>query len=167
MKKALAWWWLLAWAASSHATPEISETRGWLHLDGYTHHFDAPGANDRLFGLGFTWYVRRFSIPIVAWEGDVFEDSACKPSGYFGQSWAFPSRLGNFGVTGALMYHRNFVSQTRWRVLPVALPFWETHGSRMKLRVYYIPPVRSRHDHQVSVQLLLPLSWNSTEAARR
>jgi hypothetical protein len=158
MKRGFALSWLLAWATFVHAAPEISEAPGWLHVNGYTHHFDAPGANDRLFGLGFTWYVRRFSTPVVAWEGDVFQDSACKLSGYLGQSWAFPTTFGNFGATGALMYHRNFVTQTRWRVLPVVLPFWETHGSRMKLRVYYIPPVRSRHDHQVTVQVLLPFS---------
>ena len=57
---------------------------------------------------------------------------------------------------GAIMYHRNFIKQDRACILPAALPFWETSGENLRLRVYYIPPVRSRHDHQVSFQLLLP-----------
>src|SRR5437870_3587879 len=78
MKWICAAFWLSITCPFSSAAPEISEARGWLHLNGYTHHFDAPGANDNLFGLGLTWYVQRFGSPAVAWEGDVFEDSGRK-----------------------------------------------------------------------------------------
>ncbi|HVS51803.1 MAG TPA: hypothetical protein VHD62_05555 [Opitutaceae bacterium] len=143
-------------ASRSVAMPQADEARGWLHLDGYTHHFDAPGAESRILGVGFTWYVRRFGVPATAWEADLFQDSACKLSGYAGRSWTLPLPLGNIGVTGALMYHRNFAAQNRWRVLPVALPFWELSGRTLKLRAYYIPPVRSRHDEQIALQVLVP-----------
>ncbi len=142
--------------AALRASPELTESRGWLHLNGYTHHFDAPGANDDLYGAGFTWYTRRYGPLATAWEADVFEDSGKKLCGYVGHSWTLPLQFGSVGVTGALMYHRNFVKQTPTRVLPVALPFLETRGERVKLRVYYIPPVRSRHDQQISFQLLVP-----------
>jgi hypothetical protein len=66
-------------------------------------------------------------------------------------------QYGSVGVTAALMYHRNFAKQTRACILPVALPYWESRGQSYKLRVYYVPPVRSRHDHQVSFQLLVPI----------
>jgi hypothetical protein len=145
-------------ATIAGAATQADEARGWLHLDGYTWHFDAPGANSRIFGLGATWYVRRFGRPATAWEADIFQDSACKPSGYVGRSWTFRLPLvGRVGATGALMYHRNFAAQNRWRVLPVVLPFWELNLRTAKLRAYYIPPVRSRHDEQVAVQLMLPL----------
>jgi hypothetical protein len=141
----------------ARAAPEFTQTRGWLHLNGYTHHFAAPDANDQLWGAGGTWYVRRYGPAAVAWEADVFQDSGRKLCAYVGQSWTFPTRLGHFGVTGGLMYHRNFAKQTRACILPIALPFWETGGERAKLRVYYIPPVRSRKDQQISFQLMLPV----------
>jgi hypothetical protein len=143
-------------AVTAHAAPEFTETRGWLHLNGYTHHFDAPDANDDLYGAGFTWYTRRHGTFATAWEGDVFQDSARKLCAYAGHSWTLPLRFANVGVTGALMYHRNFAKQTRACILPVALPFLETGGERCKLRIYYVPPVRSPHDHQISFQLLVP-----------
>jgi hypothetical protein len=143
----------------ARAAPEFSQTRGWLHLNGYTHHFDAPGANDQLWGAGFTWYTRTYGAMVTAWEADVFQDSGRKLCAYAGGSLTTPTRWGNFGVTGALMYHRNFAKQTPMKILPVALPFWETRGERLKLRIYYIPPVRSRTDQQISFQLLVPF-WN-------
>jgi len=35
------------------------EPRSWLHVDGYSHHFAAPGANAALLGLGITRYEPR------------------------------------------------------------------------------------------------------------
>jgi hypothetical protein len=149
----------LSCLACAPAAPELTQTRGWLHLNGYTLHFDAPDANDQLWGAGFTWYKRRYGTTALAWEGDVFQDSARKLCAYAGASWTFntfATRFGRPGLTAALMYHRNFARQNRACVLPVALPFWETGGERVKLRVYYIPPLRSRHDQQISLQLLVP-----------
>lgn len=146
----------LGCVALAQAAPELTQTRGWLHLNGYTVHFDAPDANDQLWGAGFTWYTRRYGTTAFAWEGDVFQDSARKLCAYGGASWTFATRFGHPGLTAALMYHRNFAKQNHACVLPVALPFWEIGGERAKLRVYYIPPVRSRHDQQISFQLLVP-----------
>lgn len=146
----------LAPLSAAHAEREFTNTRVWLHLNGYTHHFDAPGANDDLYGAGFSWYARRYGRVVTAWEGDLFQDSGKRLCAYAGHSWSLPLHYGSVGVTGALMYHRNFASQTRTCILPVAFPFLETKGARFKLRVYYIPPVRSPHDQQVSLQLLLP-----------
>jgi hypothetical protein len=137
---------------------EFSAGHAWLHVNGYTHHFDAPGTNSNLWGTGITWYDQRYGPIVTAWEADAFADSACKLSAYAGRSWIRPTNLGGFGITGALMYHRNFVTQNRWRVLPVGLPFWQSRGNAYQLRVYYIPPVRSRCDQQLALQLMLPLS---------
>lgn len=147
----------LATTPAALSAPDPNETRGWLHLNGRTHHFAAPGANDNLFGVGFTWYAPSESSVRTAWEGDVFQDSGRKLSAYLGQSWTVPlwSNSG-VGLTVALMYHENFARQNRWRVLPVGLPFWETRGQSLTLRLYYIPPVRSRRDQQVALQALLP-----------
>ncbi len=140
------------------AAPEFTQTRGWAHLNGYSHHFDAPDANNALFGAGFSWYVKRYGRTVQAWEGDVFLDSGRKVSGYFGRSLILPlGRFGGAGVTGALMYHRNFAKYNRANLMPVALPFFETGGEAMKLRIYYVPPVRSASDHQVAFQIMLPV----------
>lgn len=139
-------------------TPELTDTRGWLHLNGYTHHFDAPGANDNIFGVGFTWYDRRHGSPLAAWEGDVFRDSGRKLSAYVGRSWTFPlgDRIGA-GLSAAVMYHHNFARQNRWRVLPVGFPFLEARSGSLKLRAYYVPPFRSRHDQQIAFQVHMPV----------
>jgi hypothetical protein len=132
--------------------------RGWLHLNGYTHHFTASDCNDRLFGLGGTWYTRSRGRMLTAFEADVFQDSARKPSAYVGHSWTAPFRFGSVGVTGALMYHRNFKTQNNWRLLPVALPFAETRLGGVKVRAYYVPPLRNASDHQIALQLMVPLA---------
>jgi hypothetical protein len=143
--------------SATHAAVEPERWRGYLHLNGYTYHFAAPGTNDKLFGTGLTWYTQAWGRWLTAWEADVFQDSACKPSGYVGHSWTLPFRFGSLGATGAIMYHRNFKTQNPYRVLPVVLPFAETTIYRgAKLRAYYIPPVRSRCDQQIALQLLLP-----------
>lgn len=142
-------------AKCASADPE--QWRGFLHVNGYTYHFAAPDANDKLFGVGFTWYTGSWGRFQTAWEADVYRDSAFELSGYVGHSWTVPFRIASVGATGALMYHRNFAKQNRYRVLPVALPFVETTLFRgVKLRAYYIPPVRSRSDEQIAVQLLIP-----------
>lgn len=145
-------------AGVGRSAPEFIDTRGWLHLNGYTHHFDAPGANDNIFGAGFTWYDRRHGSPLVAWEGEVFRDSGRKLSAYLGRSWTFSigDHIGA-GLTAAVMYHQNFARQNRWRVLPVGLPFLETRSRSLKLRVYYVPPFRSRHDRQIAFQAQVPV----------
>lgn len=155
--------WIFACAAAvatagAASAPEFAADRGWLHLNGYSHHFAAPDANNKILGLGYTWYVRRYGARAVAWEADAFQDSAKKFSGYVGRSWTFRlGELGGVGVTGALMYHRNFKKQTSLGVLPVALPYLELRGRAMKLRAYYIPPVRDPNDHQIALQVMLPV----------
>ena len=64
--------------------------RNWLHVDGYSHHFDAPGANPALLGFGITRYDRRQGRVVRAWEADVFQDSGRKLSAYVGLSWTVP-----------------------------------------------------------------------------
>jgi hypothetical protein len=137
--------------------PEITDSYAMLHLNGYTHHFDAPGANDKLFGLGITLYDRRAGRVTMAWEGDVFFDSGNQLSGYVGRSWTLPLSFGKAGVTAALMYHRNFLKQNNAGVLPVGLPYWETPGRSLRLRFYYVPGMRNASDHQIAIQLLAPL----------
>ena len=154
-----------AWVACPIARSAPDETqrwRGFLHLNGYTYHFAAPGTNDKLLGTGVTWYTHAWGRVQTAVEADVFQDSAYKLSGYAGHSWTLPFRLGSLGATGALMYHRNFESQNRYRILPVVLPFAETTVFRgAKIRAYYIPPVRNRCDEQIAVQLMIPSSVRS------
>jgi len=41
--------------------------------------------------------------------------------------------------------------------MPVALPYLESRGTRYKVRLYYVPPIRRSSDHQVALQLMLPL----------
>lgn len=151
--------WCASCIGSSAAESPFEWPAAFLHLNGYTQHFAAPGANNRLYGLGATWHIRRAGRLRTAWETDAFRDSGRKLSMYAGHSWTLPLAVGNVGVTGALMYHRNFRAQNRWGVLPVALPFAEAALSRGVLRVYYIPPVRNRCDHQVSLQFLVPLNF--------
>ena len=136
---------------------EPQRWRGYVHANGYTHHFAAPDANDELFGTGVTWYTRKWGRVQTAWEADVFRDSACELCGYAGYSATLPFRFASIGATGAIMYHRNFVAQNPYRILPVALPFAETTIFRgAKLRAYYVPPVRSRRDEQIALQILIP-----------
>src|SRR5262245_16473477 len=94
---------LLGCVTLGRAAPEFTQTRGWLHLNGYSHHFDAPDANDQLWGAGFTWYARRYGTTALAWEGDVFQDSGRKLCAYAGTSWTFSTRFGHPGLTAALM----------------------------------------------------------------
>jgi len=146
----------LALCLSAAGAEEVAAYRGLLHVNGYTHHFAAPGANDNLLGLGVTWYDRRAGRFSMAWEADLFRDSGRQLSGYLGRSWTLPLRIGNVGVTGALMYHRNFASRNRLSVMPVALPYWETRGRWLRMRVYYVPPVRRASDQQIAFQILTP-----------
>lgn len=148
---------LLVGAASLRADQEFTANRGWLHVNGYSHHLAAPDANDALLGFGFTYYRRGYGRFLPAWEGDVFQDSARKPSVYLGHSWTMPTRRVSFGVTAALMYHRNFAAYHSAGIMPVAFPFLETRGSRVKARVYYIPPIRKASDQQIAVQIMAPL----------
>lgn len=76
-------------AASARAGSEFATDRGWLHFNGYSHHFAADDANDRLLGIGY--------------------------------------------------------------------PFVETRGTRLKVRAYYIPPVRRASDEQLAIQLVWAL----------
>ena len=140
------------------AQAEEVRARGWVHLNGYTHHFDAPDANDNVFGLGVTWHTRKWGRVVEAWEADVFRDSGYKLSAYAGYSWAYRMPYLNAGVTGALMYHRNFARQNPWSVLPVGLPFLEMPRQNFSVRAYYIPPVRHRCDHQIAFQMLVPFA---------
>jgi hypothetical protein len=135
---------------------ELSGVKHWIHLNGYTHHFSAPDANNNLMGFGFTSRDQRFSRLSLGWEADVFRDSGCKLSAYAGRSVTYRFRACSVGVTGALMYHHNFAKQNRWGLLPVALPFIETGGDLLRARLYYVPPVRSVHDHQIAIQMLVP-----------
>jgi hypothetical protein len=146
---------ILSFSALELAGQGRPEAARWLHLNGYTHHFSAsPEANDNLFGLGLTWGERRSGRLAAAWETDIFRDSGRRLSGYVGQSLVYRFNRVSVGATGALMYHRNFLKYNRWGVFPVGLPFVETRGDALKLRFYYVPPVRSPSDHQVAVQLL-------------
>jgi hypothetical protein len=149
---------LLLGGVMNRAVAEEVRARGLLHLNGYTHHFDAPDANDNLFGLGATWYVKRWGRVARAWETDLFQDSGSKLSGYVGHSWTYRRAYVNVGVTGALMYHRNFEKQNAWRVLPVGLPYAELPLRHFSMRAYYIPPVRNHCDHQIALQVLVPFS---------
>ena len=135
---------------------EETRAQAWLHLNGYSHHFDAPDANDHLLGVGATWYVKRWGKIARAWEADVFRDSGKKLSGYVGHSWTYRMRLANVGITGALMYHRNFAKHNNLRLLPVALPYVELPLRKLSVRAYYVPPVRSASDNQIALQVLVP-----------
>jgi hypothetical protein len=150
---------LLVGFGALHSLPaqaEFSDHRGWLHLNGYSHHFAASDANDRLLGIGFTHYRRLYGRVLPAWEFDMFQDSGQKFSAYIGHSWTVPFEWFSAGITGAIMYHRNFAAQNKLRTLPVAFPFIETRGTRLKVRLYYVPPVRSASDQQIALQLMLP-----------
>lgn len=131
--------------------------RAWLHVDGYSHHFEAGDANSELFGLGLTWQRRTTGSMTTSWEADVFRDSGCELSAYLGHSWAWTLGRVRLGATGAVMYHRNFSDYNGLNVMPVVLPFLEVPLRPVKLRVYYVPPVRRASDHQVAIQLLIPL----------
>jgi len=150
---------LLASGVSLRAagSPEFTYHRGWLHVSGYSHHFEAPDTNSKIFGGGFTWYSARSGNLITSWTADVYQDSARKLSAQVGRSWTLPLRWGSLGTTVAAMYHRNFKAHNPLSVMPVLLPFVETRGYRYKLRIYYVPPVRRRSDHQVALQLLTPV----------
>src|SRR5215212_6920637 len=66
----------VTWPASRDAYgADMARARGWLHANGYTHHFAAPGANDNILGAGFTWYTWRSENLATAWEAVVFQDS--------------------------------------------------------------------------------------------
>jgi hypothetical protein len=156
----------LANAVCGAGMPELAASHTMLHLNGYTHHFHAPGANDNLFGLGFTQYDRRAGRVTMAWEADIFLDSGNQLSGYAGRSWTMPLRFGKIGVTAAIMYHRNFLKQNNAGILPVGLPYWETPGSGARLRFYYIPAMRNASDHQIAIQLLTPLRRLATVSSR-
>jgi hypothetical protein len=144
------------------ARAEDAHSRAWIHVNGYTHHFTARDANSHVFGTGVTWHRTRRGATRPAWEADVFQDSARKLSAYAGHSWTRPISRARIGATAALMYHRNFRAHTGAGVLPVVLPFVEVRpAAELKLRIYYIPPVRARDDHQMAVQLAVPLSRRS------
>ena len=143
--------------APLRAQDEFTQARGWLHLNGYSHHFAAADANDQLLGFGFTHYRRRYGRVLPAWELDLFQDSARKLSTYGGHSWTVPFERFSVGATAALMYHRNFATQNQLRILPVAFPFIETRGTRLKARLYYVAPVRNASDQQIAVQIMFPL----------
>lgn len=144
-------------AAHLHAESEFAAHRGWLHLNGYSHHFAVDDANDRLLGIGYTHYRRLYGRVLPAWEFDAFQDSAKKFSGYVGHSWTLPLRALSCGVTGAIMYHRNFAAQNQLKTLPVAFPFVESRGTGLKVRAYYIPPLRRASDAQLAVQVVWAL----------
>lgn len=126
----------------------------WVHLNGYAHHMSAKDANDNLFGLGLTYYTRTSGKFLTAWEGDAFQDSGKQLAAYAGYSWTVPTRIVSFGLTAAVMYHRNFKAQNDLGVLPVAFPFLETRGRHLKLRVYYVAPVRKASDEQFAAQVM-------------
>ena len=143
---------------SNRARADELQARGWLHLDGYTHHFSATDANENLFGLGYTGYFETRGKLARAWETDIFRDSGSHLSAYVGHSWTYRTNALNAGVTGALMYHRNFAKYDRWCLLPVALPFVELPLRKFSVRAYYIPPVRSRTDNQIALQVMVPFA---------
>lgn len=160
--KRFFWWslflvFLFAHSHSLRAQAEFTAHRGWLHLNGYSHHFAVDDANDQLLGVGYTLYRRRHGRVIRAWEVDAFQDSGKKFSAYVGHSWTFPFKYFSAGLTGAIMYHRNFAAQNRLSTLPVAFPFLETRGVRWKARLYYVAPARRASDQQIALQFMLPL----------
>jgi len=144
----------LVLAAPLGAQAEFTKHRGWVHLNGYSHHFAVEDANDQLLGIGYTHYRRLYGHVIPAWEFDAFQDSGKKLSTYVGHSWTFPLKYFSAGLTGAVMYHRNFAAHNRMSTLPVAFPFLETRGENLKARLYYVPPVRRASDQQVALQLM-------------
>jgi len=154
VKRLLLSLWFCAGIVPVCAQSEFTAHRGWVHLNGYSHHFAAADANDQLLGLGYTHYRQRYGRVIRAWELDVFQDSARKFSGYVGHSWTVPFKHFSAGVTGAVMYHRNFAAQNKLKTLPVAFPFLETRGTRLKARLYYVAPVRRASDQQIALQLM-------------
>lgn len=141
---------------SASAQPEFTDRHGWLHLNGYAHHFAVNDANDHLLGLGYTQYRRTYGRVIPAWEVDAFQDSGKKFAAYVGHSWTVPFRYFSAGLTGAIMYHHNFAAHNRLKTMPVAFPYLETRGTRLKARLYYVPPVRRASDEQVALQVMLP-----------
>jgi hypothetical protein len=151
-------------ALGSAQCSEFTDDPTWVHLNGYTRHFSATDCNDSLFGVGLTKYTRLDRTLITAWEADAFQDSARQLSAYVGYSWTAPTRWVSVGLTVAVMYHRNFLAEDSLGVLPVAFPYLETRGRGLKLRVYYVAPVRRASDEQVAVQLMLP--WHG-RAGRR
>lgn len=159
MPRLLALLFSLLVVACACRAADVIEPRGWLHLNGYSYHLIAKDCNSFLYGTGLTWYTRYTDSLHTAWEADVFADSARKPAAYVGYSVGLPLRWLTVGATGAIMYHRNFVAEDRFRILPVAVPFVEFGTRKVKLRVYYVPPVRRASDEQVCIQVLLPL-WH-------
>ena len=144
---------LTAGLAGAAETP-----KAWLHLSGYSVHFHAPDANPYLLGLGLSLPAKPWGAWRTTWVLNAFEDSDRKLSVFVGR--ALTLRCGSrvdLGVTAALMYHRNFARQNQLRLLPVALPFVDCDLGRWTLRTYYVPPLRSPTDHQVAVQLMIPL----------
>jgi hypothetical protein len=150
--------------ACARAQEVFSDQSLWIHLNGYAHHMAAKDANDNLLGLGFTYYTRTSGRVLTAWEADGFEDSGKQFAGYAGYSWTVPTRIVSFGLTAAVMYHRNFKAQNDLGVLPVAFPYLETRGKFVKLRVYYVAPVRKASDEQVAAQLLF--AWPKSGGPR-
>ena len=140
------------------AVRAAEEPRAWLHVNGYSLHFHAPDANPYLAGLGLSLPAKPWGPFRASWVGDAFQDSGRKFSAYAGQAVTLPLGRGfDAGLTGALMYHRNFARHNRLSVLPVVLPFADYRLGTWKLRTYYVPPVRSVSDHQVAAQLMIPL----------
>lgn len=149
--------WLGLIVSRSFGQQAETPARGWIHVNGYTYHMVAHDANSELYGIGLTWYTHVTERYQTAWEADVFSDSAKKPSMYVGYSLAAPFKYIALGATGAIMYHRNFEKENSLRILPVVLPFAEIGKNHVRVRIYYVPPVRRRTDEQIAIQLLLPI----------
>lgn len=137
--------------------------QSFLHLNGYSIHFDkrpAPGksVNDHLFGLGGSVEFDTHGPLIWGIAGDVFWDSREEVSAVLGPSCHYPFN-DHVSVGGAafLMYKTAFQRDYGFPILPVPLPFAEIGTERIRLRTYYIPPVRRPTDHQVVFQLRIPL----------
>ena len=124
-------------------------------------HFDASSSvNDKLWGFGVMWDIKRldFADLILAFEADVYRDSQRRLAFAIGGSVRKEIGPISLGLAPNLMFKENLHEQSpvnKLPFLPVVLPFVQVdYFSRARLRMYYIPPIRSPSDHLVAFQML-------------
>lgn len=137
--------------------------RRWhLHLNGYSIHLHKPSAsgkrpNDLLLGLGGAMEIETDGPWIWEIAADAFVDSRDELSAVLGPAFHYPVN-DHFSAGGAvfLMYKQAFQDDYGFPILPVPLPFAEIGNEKVRLRTYYVPPVRRPGDHQVVFQVRIP-----------
>lgn len=159
---------LLVFAAGFSLRAQAEEISGgeqdinklFLHLNGYAVHFNGnEDENNFLIGTGFTYnwrHFQKFDI-LASIEVDVFKDSNEKISALAGISFVKNLGLASVGLNAHIMYKDSFIDDAGTPILPLVLPFVELGQGSIRLRMFYIPPIRTANDHQVDFQLLIGL----------